>query len=229
MLNDLVPGVLPRCRVLHNALSPAELAEAPVDLPARSERLRVLMLGNILPFKKGYDTVIELGKAIRQQHLPIEIEIGGRQDGKHWLENRISGEGLESTIRYSGPVPEPYPFLRTGNVFLLMSRFEGTPNALLEAMNVGLPSISTKVGDVTRWSEDGIHIRHIEIDDVNGALQALLELLHNWPQARLMGAAGQKLCRHLFNPERLSHELGLLLRDFHTAESDSFAEVRTTI
>ena len=48
---------------------------------------------------------------------------------------------ISSNVDWCGYVSDPFPLLRASKFFVLTSRFEGTPNALLEAMACGLPGI----------------------------------------------------------------------------------------
>ena len=49
--------------------------------------------------------------------------------------------GVEDSVDWVGHVSDPFPLLRGAKLFVMTSRFEGTPNALLEAMACGLPAV----------------------------------------------------------------------------------------
>jgi len=85
------------------------------------------------------------------------------------------------------------------DVFCLTSDFEGTPNAVLEAMAAGLPVIATRVGGIPRLVQDGVNGFLIEPGDVHGLTEALRALLRNPQRARQMGAAGRKRAEAEFN------------------------------
>jgi glycosyltransferase involved in cell wall biosynthesis len=55
--------------------------------------------------------------------------------------------GIVGRVVFAGQVPDPQPWLRVLDVFVMSSATEQTPNALLEAMACGLPAICTDVGD----------------------------------------------------------------------------------
>jgi glycosyltransferase involved in cell wall biosynthesis len=228
LLSEFVPAVLPRSRVLYNALSEDELCQSSAALPYQVQSLKVLLLGNFRPHKKGYDLVVELAIRHKALRLPISLEIAGREDEPNWLNSRIRAHGLAGYLDYRGEVSDPYEFLRTGDVFLMMSRVEGTPNALLEAMNLGLPCISSKIGDVARFMTDGVHGRIIEIGDIDGVLSILRGFLADWPAARAMGEAGQKLCRNLFTPARLAQTAELILAELGVKAGDPGAKLESS-
>ena len=59
------------------------------------------------------------------------------------LERKIEEKGLEDSVSLPGFLPNPYPILARGDLFVLSSLWEGSPNALTEAMALGVPVVST--------------------------------------------------------------------------------------
>lgn len=197
MIERTNPGLLSRCRVLYNVMEAD--CSLPIILPTVCPvPLRLLMLGNLQIAIKGYDLTLELAERIRSEHLPVEIHVAGRPDQPEWVE-KIKAHRLETVIIYHGETGRPMDFLREGHAFLLFSRLEGTPNALLEAMSLGLPAIATKVGDLARLTKDGQELRLIDIGDVNGAFEALCLLRKDWPASVAMGTRGREWCARSFS------------------------------
>lgn len=200
--------------LIMNAMGPREQAREtcrPVDRPAR---LRVVMLGNILIHKKGYDLATTLAARICDAGLPFSLHLGGAPVEAEKLRQLAENAGVAETLRMEGRVDAPLAFLDGGDVFLMLSRYEGTPNALLEAMSLGLPAICTRVGDVATFARDREHLRLVEIEDVEGAFQALRDLWENWPEALAMGRRGQELCHGVFTMERMTADTLALLSRF---------------
>ncbi len=213
LLELVAPGSLPRCRVVHNPLSITELAEKPVELPASVDCLRVVMLGNLRVQIKGYDTVLRVAARLREVRVPVEFHIAGRADEAAVFLSERARLGLDQMVHYHGETSRPAEFLRSGHVFLLASRVEGMPNALIEAMNLGLPCIATRVGDVGRFAQDRIHLRVVEIDDAEGIADTIEELRRDWPQTLRLGAAARDLCQRDFTPERITQQTLEVLRE----------------
>lgn len=205
-IEAVVPGAMRKCRVIYNGLEAGLLSAPPPRGEQRPARLRVVMLGNLLLHKKGYDLAVELAMRIHSARLPFEILIGGRPVEGAVLREMIARRGVEPVIRLVGLVSEPRAFLSSGDVFLMLSRHEGTPNALLEAMALDLPAVCTRVGDVAAFARDGEQLRLVDVGDVSAALAALVSLWEDWPTAQVMGRAGGRCCRELFSEERMVRE-----------------------
>lgn len=198
MLTRVCPAAQPKCRVLPNVVR--ELRDTQrVELPASLPRpLRVALLGNIDIMRKGYDTAIEVARLAVNEQLPVELHIAGRPDELGWLQNRIARHKLENVVHYHGEVREPLEFLRRHHVFLLLSRYEGMPNAFLEALCIGLPAIVTEVGDLGRTEAVARPYKVTPPGDPAGAVAALRELLADWPEAVAMGVRGRTWCEEHF-------------------------------
>ncbi len=205
-LAGVVPGAGRKCRVIYNGLEDAWLSVPPPRPADRPSILRITMLGNLLVHKKGYDLVVELAVRIQQVGLPVQIHIGGRPVEGAALRMLIADRGVEDCVKLEGVIADPRQFLLSGDVFLMLSRFEGIPNALLEAMALDLPAVCTRVGDVPVFARDGEHLRLVEVEAVDGVLAALQDFWNDWPAALALGRSGGRHCRALFSEERMVHE-----------------------
>ena len=214
MLDRIIGNSGQKGAVIMNALNFPEAPQkrdATLDRPAH---LRIVMLGNILIHKKGYDVAVTLAARFRDEGLPFSIHIGGAPMEAERLRQLTELAGVGGILKMEGRVEAPLVFLGEGDVFLMLSRYEGTPNALLEAMSLGLPAVCTRVGDVANFARDRVHVRVVDPEDVEGTFQALRDLWQNWPEAVAMGHRGQELCRELFTSERMTADALALLERF---------------
>ncbi len=53
------------------------------------------------------------------------------------------GLGIDDAVYFTGLKKNPYPYLKAGSLYVLTSYYEGFPNAMVEAMSMGLPVIAT--------------------------------------------------------------------------------------
>jgi len=198
-----LPAIRRRSKVLYNALE-SEAHQISADLPVvPPKRLEILMLGNVRLLIKGYDHAIELAARLKARGVCFRLRIGGALHEGEGLKRLIEQHGVEDMVQLEGVIHRPLAFLQTGHVFLLLSRVEGMPNALMEAMSLGLPCISTMVGDVQDFSRSGTALKVVPIGDVPAVEAQIVAWLADWKDARATGREAAKLCRELFTTDQL--------------------------
>ena len=203
--------------MIYNAVE-STYFESPARDSVRPEVLTIVMLGNQNAWTKGYDIALRVAVLIRDRGLPFRIRIGGTPLELEVLEEQFRANGVPHVIHMAGRIDEPAAFLSSGDVFMLLSRYEGIPNSLLEAMALGLPAVCTPVGDVPAFATDRVHLRLVD-HEPETVLAALTELWEDWPLACAMGATGRTMCRATFSYEAALDATELFLREVHTTGS----------
>lgn len=172
---------------------------------ANGFKYRLCCTGTI-NFRKGQRIIIDalhnLPKDIlKQTHLDL-IGDGGERPV---LEGLVHDYGLDEHVRFWGMVPnvEVYKYLAENNIFLLMSKNEGLPISIIEAMRAGLPIISTNVSGIPELVDVG-HNGILLNPDVN-ELTVLLSKLPNYDW-ELMGKNSRKRFEKEFTFERMAKE-----------------------
>ena len=80
--------------------------------------------------------------------------VGGGSELPH-LASLAERLGIAERVLFLGEVADVLKVLAAADVFLFASLYEGLPNALLEAMAVGLPAVSTAVGGIPEVVTEG--------------------------------------------------------------------------
>ncbi len=96
--------------------------------------------------EKGVDVLVEALGLLGD--LPWEAAIIGEGAQRDALGARVRELGLEGRVHWLGLVPEAGRVMAAFDAFVLSSRTEGTPVALLEAMAAAVPTVATAVGGV---------------------------------------------------------------------------------
>lgn len=119
----------------------------------------IVAIGRLVD-QKGFDLLIESYATLANNYPNWNLVIIGEGDKRSKLEQLISRLGLSSRILLIGRVKNPQTVLHQADIFVLSSRYEGFPNALLEAMANGLPAISFNCpsgpAEIIRHNFDGI-------------------------------------------------------------------------
>jgi glycosyltransferase involved in cell wall biosynthesis len=91
--------------------------------------------------------------------------------------------------------PEVIRAMCASDIFLFPSRTEGFPNAVLEAMAVGLPVVATRVGAIPEMIEDGKGSLLLEHAEVAGLVRALCTLMDDTSLRVAMGQCNREKSR----------------------------------
>jgi lipopolysaccharide/colanic/teichoic acid biosynthesis glycosyltransferase len=149
--------------------------------------------------KKGYDVALKVAERVSALGLPVHIRIGGSQyTGETNLADEISRRGLSAVVSFEGTIEAPDAFLDSCDAFLLLSRFEGMPNALMEAMALGMPCISTDVGDVAEFRKHSDCVCVVPVLDVAAVADQLRDWLENWRGAEELGRRAHQFAAEQF-------------------------------
>jgi len=113
--------------------------------------LRICYVGSLAQLYKAPDVLIDAVSLCIARGLNLELVILGDGKYKKQLEQRVEKLGLGNKVRFLGnvsPAKAVFDQLDQSVLYVLPSRVEGLPRALVEAMARGLPCISSPVGGI---------------------------------------------------------------------------------
>lgn len=120
----------------------------PVNFPTLNTGAReidVLGVGSLIPLK-NYSLFIEIIAEVIKAHPTLNVCIAGIGEEEHKLKDKVTGLGLQNTIRFLGLVPHQQVFdlMNHSKIFLHTSEYEGNSTVLMEALYNGCHTISTQ-------------------------------------------------------------------------------------
>ena len=119
------------------------LAAAPCDHAwLQPDRPSVIVGAGRLQYQKDFPTLIRAFAQVRRER-PCRLVILGEGSGRAQLEALSAELGIAADVDLPGFRTNPYPFLARTDLFVLSSRWEGSPNVLTEAMALGTPVLAT--------------------------------------------------------------------------------------
>jgi glycosyltransferase involved in cell wall biosynthesis len=138
----------------------------------------VIAVGRLSP-QKGFDRLLDAFAAVAAKHPDWSLRICGAGRLRGELEAQIERLGLGRQARLLGNVEDIDRELASASIFVLSSRFEGLPMAMIEAMSKGLPIIAfdapTGPGEVIEDGCSGLLISNGDVGALAAAISALIE------------------------------------------------------
>lgn len=176
-----------RIHILPNpVLTPEKYAS-----PGGTEIRQITAMGR-LGSEKGFDVLFRALAMVLPQYPEWRATVLGEGKMRGELEKLRDSLGLRGRIDLPGLSRNPVEQLATSEIFVLASRYEGFPNALLEAMAVGLPVISTDFPGHEELVTDGHDALVVPVDDAEALAAAIRRLISDAPLRKSLGhAAGR--------------------------------------
>jgi glycosyltransferase involved in cell wall biosynthesis len=129
-------------RVVHNGVGEAEFA----PLAPRADATDLVCLGELLPVK-GFDVLIEALASLKNSGRRVSATIVGEGPQDAALKALAARLQVADLIRFAGFRPAREA-LAMGRMFVMSSRAESLPYAVLEAAAAGVPILATRVGGI---------------------------------------------------------------------------------
>lgn len=141
----------------------------------RSDLFTISVLGRLCP-QKCVDRVIRLASNLKQNGYKFQINIIGDGELRNELEQLSRELNVSDVVTFHGYKKNPYPLIKSSDLLLSCSGFEGFSLSICEAMCLGVPVISTKTAGPTEIignNEYGILCGHSDYDIFNAVKYAI--------------------------------------------------------
>lgn len=169
----VIPNPVGSMRPVSEERIPAPLAGL-VGVPL--ERT-IVSVGRLSP-EKGLDLLIRAFAKLQPEHLGWSLLIIGEGGQRQALESLAVRLGVRHAVQLPGRVQNLESVLAKAALFVLSSRYEGFPNALLEAMSCGAPVIATDCPSgprqIIRHGVDGLLVPPEDVDALADAMRELI-------------------------------------------------------
>ena len=135
-----------RVRVIYNPTLDGgivEKAAAPVEHPWFADKqIPIVISAGRLTGQKDFATLLRAFAEVRAETRAKLVILGEGAD-RGELERLAERLGIRENVAFPGFVDNPCTYIAKADLFVLSSIYEGMPNALIEALAVGIPAIST--------------------------------------------------------------------------------------
>ncbi|MFB6325706.1 colanic acid biosynthesis glycosyltransferase WcaL [Pantoea deleyi] len=180
--------------------------------------LRIVSVARLTE-KKGLDVAVKASAILKQRGGQFHYTIIGNGDQDEMMRDFIAREGMEDCVSMPGfkPQEEIRRALSEADIFLLPSKtaadgdMEGIPVALMEAMAVGLPVVSTFHSGIPELIENNVSGWLVDEDDPEALAETLLRLSQGEVDVAPVVAAARHKVETEFNQHIAYGELAQIL------------------
>jgi glycosyltransferase involved in cell wall biosynthesis len=200
-----------KVKTVYNGIDVAGWPISKLDRQQKRLELRLagqeLLIGAIgrIDVQKGHTLLLDALSKLRHKH-PVRCVIIGDGPRRAALEAQIRRLSLERTVWLLGERQDVTAWLSSLDVFCLPSLWEGLPNALLEAMALGLPCLASSVDGVPEVVRDGVNGLLVPPRQVGALTKRLSELAADPALRARLGAEAQRTVFERFTLTRMISE-----------------------
>ncbi len=172
----VIPNALDQARVQAIVQAIQSAGQQTVTLPVWGKR--IIAMGR-LSAEKGHDLLLTACAPVLQQYPDWGLEIIGDGPLRARLQQLSHELGIADRVHFYGQLKHPFEVMAGADVYVLPSRVEGFPNALLEAMGLGLPVVSfdcpSGPSDLIAHGENGLLVAPEDVAQMSQALVSLIQ------------------------------------------------------
>lgn len=182
-----------------------------LGFPQLEKRLVVGSTGRLVQ-QKGFDLLIEAFAQVREKIPNAALLIVGEGPARRSLQQLRSKLRCETMVIFAGERTDVAQLIRNFAVYVQSSRFEGTPNALMEAMVVGCPVIGTRVDGIAELLRDVKSECLVAANDIDALHRTIYQMLADREAASIIGKMGQEVMRTHYSLHLMQQAYLLTLR-----------------
>jgi len=194
-------------RVIYNGVEIERFAGVPRDrerlFPGTSGGKLIVLVGNMHTDVKGHPLLTQAAAEVVGEFPKTRFVFAGDGAIRSELEDQVARLGLQQNVLFLGRRNDVPEILACCDIGVLPSKAEGLPNAVLEYLAAGLPTVASNVGGNAEIIQDGQNGLLFPSDNAQALGQALLRLLREPEFASALGRAGQDHVRKNFSFDRM--------------------------
>ena len=191
-------------RIKKSIILPNPINEKFLKEPYRGKREKIIVNVGRLIKQKNQILLIKAFAEVHKKYNDYKLFIYGTGKLENVLQDYINENNLHECVKLKGQNSKLEEEIHNKAMFVLSSDFEGMPNALLEAMSLGLPSISTKASGggpetIINNYNNGILV---SVGNEEELYKAMIYVIENTKESEKMATNAYNYCREK-TPEQI--------------------------
>lgn len=159
-----------------------------------------------LDVRKGQEFLIGAVVELHKMY-PVHLLLVGEGADEERLKEKVSSNGADKYIHFLGRRSDINVILANTDIFVLSSLHEGLPNALMEAMAMGLPCIATDVGGVRQLIDNQNNGLVINVESDDDIREAIEWLISNQEKSEKYGLLAWEKMQKQYKQDKVAKEL----------------------
>lgn len=160
---------------------------------------RIVSVGRLSIRQKRQDILLEAFRLVHEKHPEMQLVLYGDGEDKEKVCALAAEKGLSDSVVLAGNTKQVEEDICSARAFVLTSDYEGIPNALIEAMSVGVPCVSTDCspGGAALLIQDGENGFLVPCADAHAVAEKLMQLIENPQISDRFATEGPKITETL--------------------------------
>ena len=173
-IETVYPMFNDKIQTIYNGYDFTSLLEKSEEVaPVTLENHSICVIGRLEELK-GTDRVLEVFTKLQQELPDIHLYYIGSGEQESFLKGEVERLQLQNKVHFLGYQKNPYSILKQAKVLLSLSKQEGFSGAVVEAVTLGIPFVSTNVGGALELSNEG------QFGEVVDSNQEAIDALKNY-------------------------------------------------
>lgn len=162
-------------KVCHNMINKNEIIEKSdkkIDFNLSSNTL-FLNVSRHEEDSKNISLMINACEKLKKDEIEFKLILVGDGPDSDMYKGMVNEKGLQGYVIFLGNKINPCPYYKLADCFILSSRYEGDPMTIYESLTLGMPVISTPVGDVKEYitKENGLIFEQNNVEALYDAMK----------------------------------------------------------
>ena len=154
--------------------------------------------------QKRQDLMVDAFNIVHQKYPDVILSFYGDGNEMSIIKEKVKEYKLDDYVEFKGKVNPIEPEIVNSKMFVLSSDYEGIPNALIEAMTLGIPSVSTDCspGGAALLIDSPNNGVLVPTNDAQKLADGMLYILEDNERAEALGLRGKEIST-VFSPESI--------------------------
>jgi len=196
-----------KIRVIYNGVDLERFSAKTYDrswlAPNAAQEKWIVLVGNMHSDVKGHPCLIAAASTVAREFPGVRFVLAGDGEQRLNFEQQVAQLGLQNNFLFLGRRDDVPRVLAGCDIAVLPSKAEGLPNAVLEYLAAGLPTVASRVGGNAEIVQDGKTGLLVPPDDPSALAEALLRLLRDPAFAANLGNRGREYVISEFSFQRM--------------------------